>query len=110
MKYLTGYRQKNIRTLRLVLRGTEYRFGVIDMTGISTKTKRDKMNYCNDDIEVNGVNYYCKQQLGHDGDHSYQILSGDWKKEARRYCQNADFWREKFESLSATVLEGREQQ
>ena len=102
-----GCHPENIRTLKLVLPGEAYRFGVIDTTGISIRTRRDKMNYCNNDVEINSTNYYCKRELGHDGSHSYPMLSGDWQEEARRYCQNADYWREKYEKLAVERVQTR---
>lgn len=57
------------------------------------------MNQCNHDIEINHTTFYCLHEVGHKGDHRYSILSGDWEGEAKRYCQNAGYWRGKFEYL-----------
>ena len=54
---------------------------------------------CNHDIEINGTTFYCLNEPEHEGEHRYQILSGDWEGEAHRYCQNTDYWRGKFEYL-----------
>lgn len=52
------------------------------------------VNYCNNDIEMNSTTYYCKKEFGHNSDHRYEILDGDY------WCGKFEYLRDELEAIS----------